>query len=55
MVADAVSSREPESTEIALARMRAQGVHVVNLEMAIFELAGKAGTPEFKALSALIK
>ncbi len=55
VVADAVSSREPESTDLALARMRAQGVHVVNLEMAIFELAGKAGTPEFKALSALIK
>jgi nicotinamidase-related amidase len=55
VVADAVSSRTEESIDLALARMRAQGVHVINLEMAIFELAGKAGTPEFKALSALIK
>ncbi|MDE2385183.1 MAG: hydrolase [Alphaproteobacteria bacterium] len=55
VVADAVSSRAPESVDLALARMRAQGVHVINVEMAVFELAGKAGTPEFKALSALIK
>ena len=54
-MADAVSSRSEESVDLALARMRAQGVHVINVEMAIFELAGKAGTPEFKALSALIK
>ncbi len=55
VVADAVSSRSEESVDLALVRMRAQGVHVINVEMAIFELAGKAGTPEFKALSALIK
>ncbi len=55
VVVDAVSSRTEQSVDLALARMQAQGVHAVSLEMAIFELAGKAGTPEFKALSALIK
>jgi len=55
LVADAVSSRSQDSVDLALARMRATGVHIVNVEMAVFELAGKAGTPEFKALSALIK
>ena len=55
VVADAISSRSPESVELALARLRENGVHLVNVEMAVFELAGKAGTPEFKALSALIK
>ena len=55
VVADAVSSRSPESVDLALARLRENGVHLVNVEMAVFELAGKAGTPEFKALSALIK
>ena len=55
VVADAISSRSPESVELALTRMRGFGVQVINTEMAVFELAGKAGTPEFKALSALIK
>ena len=55
VVADAVSSRSAQSVELALARLGANGVQIINVEMAIFELAGKAGTPEFKALSALIK
>ena len=54
-VADACSSRVPESAELAWGRLRQNGIEVVNTEMAAFELAGKAGTPEFKALSALIK
>jgi hypothetical protein len=35
--------------------MRHAGVEVINTEMAVFELLGKAGTAEFKALSALIR
>ena len=53
--ADAVSSRLKDSVDLALVRMRNAGIQIVNVEMAVFELAGKAGTPEFKALSALIK
>ena len=30
-------------------------VQVVNTEMVVFELLGKAGTAEFKALSALVR
>lgn len=55
VVGNAVSSRAPESVDLALARLLRHDVDVVNVEMAVFELAGKAGTPEFKALSALIK
>lgn len=55
VVMDAVSSRAPESAALALERLRHDGVEVVNTEMVIFELLGKAGTPQFKALSALIK
>ena len=55
VVADAVSSRAEASVALALARMGQSAVEVVNTEMAVFELLGKAGTPEFKALSALIK
>ena len=55
VVADAVSSRAESSVSLALNRMSHSGVEVINTEMAVFELLGKAGTPEFKALSALIK
>lgn len=55
VVADAVSSRKPESAALALERMRAAGVTVVTTEMVLFEWLSRAGTPEFKELSALIK
>ena len=55
VVADAVSSRAESSVALALARMGQSGIEVINTEMAVFELLGKAGTPEFKELSALIK
>ena len=55
VVADAVSSRRSESAAIALERMRAAGVIAVTTEMVIFEWLGRAGSPEFKELSALIK
>ena len=54
-VADAMSSRKPESTALAFERMRANDVQVVNTEMVVFELLERAGTAEFKALSKLIK
>lgn len=54
-VADAMSSRKVESATLAFERMRAAGVEVVNTEMAVFELLGKAGTAEFKTLSGLIR
>lgn len=54
-VSDAMSSRKPESAGLAFERMRAADVEVVNTEMAVFELLEKAGTPQFKALSGLIK
>lgn len=54
-VADAMSSRKPESAALAFDRMRTAGVEVVNTEMTLFELLERAGTPQFKALSSLIK
>ncbi|MCW9040189.1 MAG: isochorismatase family protein [Rhodospirillales bacterium] len=55
VVADAVSSRTPRNHRLAIQRMRAAGASIVSTEMAIFEWLNKAGTPEFKELSALIK
>ena len=54
-VADATASRAPSSAALALDRMRQGGVSVVNTEMVVFELLGKAGTGEFKELSGLIR
>ncbi|MFN4141495.1 hydrolase [Aestuariivirga sp.] len=54
-VADAMASRAPSSHALALERMRQAGVAVVNTEMVVFELLGRAGTAEFKALSALVR
>ncbi len=55
VVADAVTSRTASSRRLALARMRAAGVSVINTEMALFEWLEHAGTPEFKTLSRLIR
>lgn len=55
VVADAVSSRRPESVDLALDRLRSAGVAVVNTEMVLFEWLGQAGTEEFKEISQLIK
>ncbi len=55
VVADAVASRREEARELALARLRANGVEVVDSEMVLFEWLGVAGTDDFKALVRLIK
>jgi Amidases related to nicotinamidase len=55
MVGDAVSSREVASIAAAHDRFIAAGGRWVTTEMVVFEWLGKAGTPEFKTLSALIK
>ena len=55
LVADGVSSRVPDNAELAIARMRDHGVEIVSTEMVVFEWLQRAGTPAFKALSALIK
>jgi nicotinamidase-related amidase len=55
VVADAVASRRPESRALALDRLRGNGVEIVTTEMVLFEWLGRAGTPEFKALSGLIR
>ena len=45
VVADAVGSRRPYDRDVALARMRDEGVRVVTREMVVFEWLGEAGTP----------
>lgn len=52
VVADAVSSRDPDNKTLALERMRRHGVEVVSREMVAFEWLKQAGTPLFKEISA---
>jgi nicotinamidase-related amidase len=55
VVVDAIGSRAPESKEIALRRMQDAGVRLATTEMVLFEWLRRAGTPDFKAVSRLIR
>jgi nicotinamidase-related amidase len=55
LAADAVSSRSPENKRIALERLARAGATVTSTEAALFELLERAGTEEFKKISALVK
>ena len=51
VVAEAVGSRKPSDKELALARMRSHGIHIVSREMVAFEWLKRAGTDEFREIS----
>jgi nicotinamidase-related amidase len=55
VVADATASRAPISHQTAMRRLEQAGAVVVTTEMVVFEWLRRAGTPEFKELSALLK
>ncbi|MHA1524441.1 MAG: isochorismatase family protein [Alphaproteobacteria bacterium] len=55
VAADAISSRRTQDCAVALARFAAAGASVTTTEAVVFEWLEKAGTSQFKALSALIK
>jgi nicotinamidase-related amidase len=55
VVADATSSRTVANRDAGMARLRSDGVEIATTEMAVFEWLGRAGTPEFKELSKLIR
>lgn len=55
IVMDAVSSRTPENMELAKERFRHEGIMMTSYESILFELTRAAGTPEFKAISKLVK
>ncbi|NOY43448.1 MAG: isochorismatase family protein [Planctomycetes bacterium] len=52
---DAVTSRYPADYEVALRRMEASGAVLTTTESAFFEWCVRAGTEEFKKISALAK
>ena len=52
---DATSSRMRENWEAGLHRMDRAGAVISSTEMMIYELLGRSGTPEFKAILPLLK
>lgn len=55
VAADAISSRRESDYVIALDRMRTLGAEITTSESILFELLEICGTPEFKAISKIIK
>ncbi len=55
VVTDCISSRTKANKDIALIRMQQEGIYLSTYESILFELARKAGTDEFKAISKLVK
>ena len=55
VIADCISSRNPEEKQIALNRFLSEGIRVSTAESILFELTRTAGTAEFKAISKLVK
>ena len=52
---DAVTSRTEENRELGIHKMERAGAVVTSVEAALFELLGRAGTPEFKTVQGLIR
>lgn len=55
VIADAVCSRNPAHKQLALEQMRDAGAVITCAESVIFQMLGRAGTPEFKDILNLIK
>lgn len=52
---DAISSRTEANWRLGLDKMRQGGVLLSSVEMALFELLGEAGTPEFREVLKIVK
>lgn len=55
LIADAISSRTELNYQIGMERMKQEGAVISSVESVLFELLVKAGTPEFKVVSKIIK
>lgn len=54
VVADGVSSRKLDDHQAGLYRMQSMGASIGSSEMLIYELLGKAGSPEFRQILPII-
>ena len=55
LITDAISSRTLENKQLAIERLKAEGIKLSSTEMAIFELMKTADYPFFKQIAALVK
>jgi nicotinamidase-related amidase len=55
LMVDAVLSRSEEDRQVGIALCREVGAVVTTVESALFDLLGKAGSPEFKLVSTAVK
>ena len=55
LVADACGSRDRRNHDLALDTARSCGALVLSTETIVYQLLGRAGTPEFKAMLPIIK
>ncbi len=55
IVVDCVASRTAENKQIALERMKQEGIVLTSYESVLFELCRYSGNDEFKAISKLVK
>jgi len=55
VIADGVSSCNPQEIPVALERLRAAGATVTTSESFLYECMGDASIPEFKAIAGLVK
>jgi len=55
VVMDCVSSRVPQSIELAKERFRYEGILMTSYESILFELTRSSAAPEFRAISKLVK
>lgn len=52
---DAILSRRPQDKDTAMRLIQRTGAAITCVEAALFDLLGKAGSAEFKAISAMVK
>jgi nicotinamidase-related amidase len=55
LCADAVLSRTAEDRRVGLDLCKEAGARVTTVESALFDMMGRAGTPEFKVVSAAVR
>lgn len=55
IVADAVSSRTKENSDIGLAAIKSSGGHITSMEMFLFEILGAAENAGFKDIQKIVK
>jgi len=55
LVVDCTGSRHAQDKECALRRLEQAGVVLTTVESVLFELLGRAGTEEFRAISRIVK